>query len=403
MFDLEEYVRQRLGEIEELDERKFAKEVLLNGLIPVLRLTEQRYLDLEERIKREIEISDDRYVVYTTVIRETDYDPTNTTLFPVGADRKRKEEENSPYLVYFTGDEARRQEFENTPEWDACDPEGKRHKVKIRRAESYREELAELYQVFVYNRIRWITVNTGHLDRFYEVYTQEEDADISGWKLNFGEIQEYIQTGMIPLWNIEKFRFQCMKFMIPCIDDKYYEHELDLKNYDPHSGYMLGINEEVLSVRYEKDKIIMTSLEESFRDWTAYRFADRIDTSSYGYEGMLLSNERKKSFSESYVGRQENILFSRTELFREIESFGLGEYMELKECKVKEEIPEGCFHADMNFFIQEEIFPMETRRILELHFQKKTRNSATCEDMIRFAVSQIQLLLNEYKCVGVLV
>ncbi|MFQ7239387.1 MAG: hypothetical protein ACLRP8_10575 [Roseburia intestinalis] len=45
------------------------------------------------------------------------------------------------------------------------------------------------------------------------------------------------------------------------MDEKYYEHELDLKNYDLDSGYMLGINEDVLKVRHEKDKIIMTSAE----------------------------------------------------------------------------------------------------------------------------------------------
>ncbi len=43
--------------------------------------------------------------------------------------------------------------------------------------------------------------------------------------------------------------------MVPCIDEKFYEHELKLKNYDLESGYMLGINEDVLKVRHEKDKL----------------------------------------------------------------------------------------------------------------------------------------------------
>lgn len=84
--------------------------------------------------------------------------------------------------------------------------------------------------------------------------------------------------------------------MVPCMDEKYYEHELDLKNYDLDSGYMLGINEDVLKVRHEKDKIIMTSLKESFRDWEAYRFIGKIDTSSHGYTYEMLSNSRKSSF-----------------------------------------------------------------------------------------------------------
>ena len=155
--------------------------------------------------------------------------------------------------------------------------------------------MSELYQVFVYNKICWTTVNTGYLDRFYEIDTDGE-TDGNGLKIDFGSYEEDIKNDMLLLWNIEKFTFQCRKFMVPCIDEKYYEHELDLKNYDLDSGYMLGINEDVLKVRHEKDKIIMTSLKESFRDWEAYRFIEKTDTSSHGYTCEMLSNSRKRQF-----------------------------------------------------------------------------------------------------------
>lgn len=75
-------------------------------------------------------------------------------------------------------------------------------------------------------------------------------------KIDFGSYEEDIKNDMLLLWNIEKFTFQCRKFMVPCMDEKYYEHELDLKNYDLDSGYMLGINEDVLKVRHEKIKLL---------------------------------------------------------------------------------------------------------------------------------------------------
>ena len=43
---------------------------------------------------------------------------------------------------------------------------------------------------------------------------------------------------------------------------------------------------------------------------------------------------------------------------------------------------------------------METRRVLELTFVKQGREEAYAEDMLRYAISQVQLLLDEYKCVG---
>ena len=49
----------------------------------ILELTERRYLELEDRINREVEIPDEAYAVYMTVVKKEDYDPINGTLFPV--------------------------------------------------------------------------------------------------------------------------------------------------------------------------------------------------------------------------------------------------------------------------------------------------------------------------------
>lgn len=395
-YDPEAYVRKRLREIDDLDERKFIKEVLLGGLIPAIRHMEQQYASLEERIKREVEAQDEKYAVCTVVIRWEDYDPTNETLWPVC----RWEEEPSNF-VYFDGEYERKQAFEQVKELKAVDGEGKPRTVYIRRAACYRQAVEELYDVFVYNRIAWTTVNMGHLDRFYELYTLAGDEDLSGWQIDFGGMEEYVRSGMTALWNIERFTFQCRKFMVPCIDGKYYEHEMDLTDYRSGCSYMVGINEDILSIRYEKDKIIMVSPRESFRDWMAYRFAETVDRRAEGYDGEMLDNHRRSSFSESLSRRSGNSFTSRTELFRKVQSFRM-DCVELVDCRVVQDEPLSCFQPDMNLFIREEIFPMETRRILELKFVKRRKSSVFCEDAVRFLVSQLQISLYEYKCVGTL-
>ena len=83
MTDLQQHIRKRLTEIEDLDERKDAREILLEGLVPIFELLEKRYLDLENQIKREIEIPNEKYAVSMTVITQKDYDPINGTLYPV--------------------------------------------------------------------------------------------------------------------------------------------------------------------------------------------------------------------------------------------------------------------------------------------------------------------------------
>ena len=106
--DLQQNIRKRLTEIDDLDERKDAREILLEGLVPVFELMEKRYLDLENQIKREIEIPNEKYAVSMTVIKKEDYDPINGTLYPVvpALLERNKASENMepmPRMIYFAG------------------------------------------------------------------------------------------------------------------------------------------------------------------------------------------------------------------------------------------------------------------------------------------------------------
>ena len=128
----------------------------------------------------------------------------------------------------------------------------------------------------------------------------------------------------------------------------------------------------------------------------------KTDTSSHGYTCEMLSNSRKSSFFQNYRERQESSLDSRTELFWMVQSFEHNVYVELEKCEVLETPPESCLEGDMNPFLGNTVFPMETRKTLALYFTRKGQKKNFCEDMVRFFVSQIQLSVCEYKCVGIL-
>lgn len=403
-LDMDEYIKQRITEISDADERGFAKEALLKGLLPVFRTVNERYQELEERVRREVASENAQFCVMTTLIRRKDYDPTNRFWFPV-CDSDVQEGEGVCRRIYFQGNEKEKRAFEKKPYLDAADPSGEIHRVGIRRAENYRKAIEALYHIFVYNRVPWNTVNTGDLDRFYEIYPLEENQSTEEWEISYGEWKDRIHTDYIPLWNIEKFYFHCMKFMVPCLDGKYYEHELNLEDYDPDSGYMVEGNEDILSVRYERRKIVMTSMKETFQKWCAYRFGSRIDTDSYGYHHKILGNCKREQFADCFAAKYGQRIHSKTEIFRIVEELDVGEYIRLLDCRIREQEQEGSFCAGMNWFIREELFPMDTRRILELQFALQAsaeKEDCYAEDMLRYAISQVQLLLDEYKCVGVL-
>lgn len=75
-FDFERYMEERLREIDDLDERQFAKKLLIEGLGKVISCTEEKYRQLERRVYEELEIADNQYESVMTIINRSHYDPT---------------------------------------------------------------------------------------------------------------------------------------------------------------------------------------------------------------------------------------------------------------------------------------------------------------------------------------
>ena len=57
----------------------------------------------------------------------------------------------------------------------------------------------------------------------------------------------------------------------------------------------------------------------------------------------------------------------------------------------------------MNWFIRDELFPMDQRKLLVLEFKEKRPGYFLNKGIIRFVISQMQLEISEYRCVGVTV
>ena len=165
-FDFERYIEKRLREIEDLDERKFAKEVLLEGLGKVIRCTEQKYKELERRVRDEIRIGDNRYETVMTIVKRDVYDPANGTLYPVDAMDLEKnrtmgiQEEGEVYggTVYLELSESGMEGFvpekifPGTVRTETGEAETLFH---IRPAKRYRQAVEGLYHIFL------ITISPG--------------------------------------------------------------------------------------------------------------------------------------------------------------------------------------------------------------------------------------------------
>ncbi len=420
-FDFHSYIEKQLRMIDNLDERKYAKQLLLEGMEKMIGCIDERYHQLEQRIYNEIELSDNHYEIAMTVINRLDFDPTNPTLFPVAEEDL---EERNPELPEAASNEL----YVNTIYLEHSERECRRFEAKkfyngyaiidgresiarffVAPAIRYLEQMEHLYQLFQDNQIPWKTVNTGYLDKFYDVYMEMEslaDRGSSGklerTEIHFGEFEPFVRREFIPVWNIEHMTFNCTQFMVPCIDDVYFEHEFMVGGGDERDGYLIHFNEDILEIRHEMGKIIIKAKVETYENWSAFRIAQAEPVVSLGYDRPFLTNRRRDTFLRRYAERTGVLLMTKTDLFRRIMELDIKDYIEISNYEIRDHMEEEGTGAGMNWFVQDELFPMESRRILLLKFREVSPGSYLNDAMIRFVVSQLQLEMNEYRCVGVM-
>ena len=417
-FDFERYIAEQLREIDDLEERGFAKKVLLEGLGSIIARTEKSYRELEQRIYRETEVPESRYGIASTVIKREHYDPTNGTLFPVVPTDLWREEGTEAlsageYLYAGTlfleaGDDLCA-EFEAEGDFTGT-ADGKETVFHICRAVRYRDAVERLYRIFLDNCVPWTTVNTGYLDKFYDIYVeqqgmQEENGDgytAAALDIRFGRYGKMVHMDAIPLWNVEPVTFDSMNFMVPCIDGIHYEHEFATGGDRQEDGYLIQSREEILEIRHETDRIVLRTAKESFQKWTALRIVQGEFMHSLDYDMPLLSNRRKDSFIRRYAEGTGVRLLTKADLFRRIMETDTGDYIEAEDYEILDDGSEYPAQEGMNWFVRDELFPMDGRKVLLLKFRAKSMGHYLNGSMVRFVVSQIQMDVSEYRCVGIL-
>lgn len=425
-FDFNRYIEERLREIDDLDERRFAKTVLLEGLGKIIECTEQKYRSLENRIYNEIETEKNQYEIAMTVINREHFDPTNQTLYPVDELDLEPEKlsenlasEGKVYMgtVFLEMEESKIQQLEQKPGFTgALQIDGERIETvfELKQAVRYREQIEGLYYVFLDNHIPWQTVNTGYLDRFYDVFISiENETDRMEEKLgqiapedcelDFGEAAENVKYNIIPLWNIERVRLDGADFMLPCTDGIYYEHEISVANREDKDGYLVQSNEDILEIRHEDKKLIIKSHKETFENWRLLHIVQGETLRSVDYDMPLLTNHKEDSFIRRYSINRQVGLMTKTDLMRRITELDIGEFIEVSGYEICDEGKRYPMNEGMNWFVKDELFPMNGRKVLLLKFREKKQGHYLNGSMVRFVTTQLQMEINEYRCVGVIV
>ncbi len=426
-FDYGRYIEERLREIPDLDERRFAKIALLEGLGKTIQCMEEKYGQLQRRIYEEFQLQGNRYETVMTIIERQYYDPTNGTLYPVDPQdlddvKERKNGLMGTVFLKMGQEDSRRFREEETFSGIVCRMERRYPAVfRVRPAERYQKRVEELYQAFQDNQLPWSTVNTAYLDQFYDVFLADMEEDrktgqreesrtlevfgLEDCEIQFGDYSDFVCYGRIPLWNMEQTSFESTNFMMPCVDGMYYEHVFALDQRKETDGYLIQGNEDIVEIRHEKDRIVVKSPKDTFDNWKVFHMIQEIKM-SLDYTEPLLSNRKRDSFFRRMAEDSRVSLMTWADLSRRILEMDVREYLDVVGYEISEPFDRN-FERDetsgMNWFIPETLFPMEGRRVLLLKFQAKKPEHYLNDSMVRFVISQLQMEIGEYRCVGVLV
>lgn len=417
-FDFQEYVERRLREIDDLEERRFAKQLLQDGLLNIIRKSEERYRQLEQRVYHELKNHTLGYPVYMTICRKKEYDPNHPFLFSIRQDDCKPTALTTKNLseavsFYLDGTYAECQNLLKETAFfqgEIITSQGSFFgEFSVSRDERYMECIEQIYHLFSNNNIPWCTINCAYLMRFFQVNLQKTEAElpsnaeIQEVNIHFGELEPKIHYGFMPVWNIKTIPVKSGDFMVPCIDTVGWEHKISLKKLGLQNQYLIQVVKSVSGYRREAEELSIITTEQDLPPLTMCMIAKKGPTLPPNYIYPVLGNEKKDSFIKRLNENTAARLRTKAELFRLIHEMSTTDDIKYEGAEIIDGAPAKKIGYEMNPFIKDEIIDRAKRRVLLLKFRQIGNAPNFCEDFISFVVSDIQLTFDEYRCEGVLI
>lgn len=425
-FDMNDYVRKRMLEITNLNDRKIFKDVVSDLLVRIYEYSRESYQELEKRILNEYSSSQSDYAIYICLTDMAHYDATDTFMYPMLARDTKKAEVPFKEIQEALKDNKRRYLYTvffkaGAPMVYRVAQEGRTFKgiiktvkqeyqasFKVVRNEEYMDMIKELYYIFGANYQPWLTVCEAYLTKMLDVYLcsaepMDDPGEIVEIEVDFEEYSNQIQFGMIPLWNLQPLTEKTSTYPNPSIDKANYEHQIFSYRLKNECEYLIrNTDVEITNIRRLNGDLFITCPIDMPCQWRLYEVNKRRGTEQYLYP--VLSNQYKDSFAANITEMFRKSIKTKGELARLIESFDYEDYVVFQDAYImdREEVPEDCLSGTYNMdgFIQDEIRVGDSNQILVIDFTAVNRSNFLNEDIISFLVTHVQKIFPEYHCVG---
>ncbi len=423
-FDMEQYIKKRILEIPQLEDRVLYKEIVGKLLLELYQYNKDSYNKLEERVLSESSSEQNNYAVYLTMTDQEHYDATDTFMYPMSEEDVHKKEisveeinaavqkqEPLPvYTVYLQSHASNiyRLFQEERTFSGVIQTDKKEYKATftVRRNETYLDMVKDLYYIFAANNQPWTTVCEAYLTKMLDVYlcTAESIPDkevIGDIKVDFEEYSHMVRRGMIPLWNLMKISEKTSTYPEPSIDKINYEHQIFAHRLNRNCGYLVMNTEvEITNIRRVNGDLLISCPVDKPCEWNLYQVNKKSGREHYPYP--ILGNLYKESFSGNITEMYRRSIKTKGEMARLMEAFSYDNYVRFIGMEIRETFPKEWEYSNYNMdgFIQDEIRIGSGRWALVLNFVPVEQDNYLNEDIMSFLVTQVQKMFPEYFCIG---
>jgi len=423
-FDMKEYIRKRMLEIEQLEDRTLFKKVVGDLLVEVHEYNKSLYNELEDKILSESSAVQNRYAIYVSMTDRQHYDATDSFLQPmlmrdtakqeidfqeVAKALKEKQEINL-YPVFCKAKASQiHQLLQAQRTFDGVIKTQKQEykaTFTVKKNEEYGNLIQELYDIFGANHQSWQAVCGVYPQKMLDVYLSSSEPikgseKIIAIQVNFEEYADRMHTNMIPLWNLSQRAEKTSTYTSPCVDKINYEHKIFGHRLKRGCEYLVrNTSAQITNIRRVHGDLYITCPIEAICEWEMYQVNKRKGSESYPYP--ILSNQYKESFSGAITEMFRKSIKTKGELVRLIEAFEYDHYLEFRDIKITDQMPPECIGSNYNMdgFLQDEIRRGNHRQALVIDFAAVDPGNYLNEDIMSFLVTQVQKIFAEYHCVG---
>lgn len=442
-FDFNTYLEQWLLSIDGVTERAFARNYLADTLRLMMQESEKSYQALEQRVYDEVTVNHDKYAVHMNVVKRSRYDITAGDWFSlIPGDEvnwnKRRIDccQEMPFVVDCLFSHADMDGLLHLMNQSDQTLIGRVQTTKgvytasfrVKQSTQYQKCIERLYGLFCDNDIPWKTINAGYLFRFFDLEIMKMDdveadmGQIIGYELDVDVTMKGLRSDFFPVWNIQKNYYDSTQFVMPAIDQKYYEHCVQMDKDGEQIGYLIEGNEHMISFRHTENEIVILTTQETFRQWVIYEIIKNPSVSSYLFDTPVLHNRVQGSFTGSYLHKTGISIHSKMEVMRFAQQYDLQDQIKLIDVTVLQDVDQpkdktylSMIHADpaleqdpraflpcmqLNWFIQEDLVNPKEQKVLLFHFSREKEHFLQY-DLLSFVLCELQRQFDQYRCESV--